>query len=101
MASQGKEGRMSFRIRGRFRSRRHAQAVYNKVKDTYWEKKLAEKNERISTMRKLLGTGDPVDLVKELKVSAQTVMKYVDDCGLAPGCSLVELSDGRFQLRKA
>lgn len=92
---------MSFHIRGKFHSRRHALAVQRKVKDAYWAKKLAEKNDRIHRLQELLGTGEPVDLVKELGVSKGTILRYINDLQLAPGLVLNELTDGRFQLRQA
>lgn len=88
------------KIRGNFHSRRHAVAVYKKAREDYWAKKIAEKKQRITKMRELLATGEPVDLVTELKVSKDTVLRYITNITLAPGLYLAELSNGCFQLKK-
>jgi hypothetical protein len=88
------------KIRGNFRSRRHAVAVYRKAKEDYWTKKVAEKKQRLGRMSELLMTGTPVDLIGELSVSRDTVLGYIKNFTIAPGLYLAELSDGCFQLKE-
>lgn len=90
---------MTFRIKGNFHSRSHALAVSRKVRENYWANKKAEKAERLSKLRQLLSTGEPVDLAKELLVSKDTIIRYLNGVVIPDGFTVAELTDGRFQLR--